>query len=102
MSWMPCVNGKSFTTPCIASDMTSRGRVAPEKTSMGKYKMQATMLAYLASFATPPTIKPILNVNATARSQLPPKAKREPSILTSQITAAASAKVSRDAAVYKT
>ena len=33
---MPCVSGKAPTTVCMAFGMTSRGRVVPEKRSMGK------------------------------------------------------------------
>lgn len=46
---------------------------------MGKYKMRAITPACLASFATSPAIKPMLRVDATARSQLPPKASSWPS-----------------------
>ena len=56
ISWMPCVIGKNCTTVCIPFGITSKGRVAPENMSIGKYNIQAITLAVLAFWAIPPTI----------------------------------------------
>ena len=45
ISSIPCVNGNMLTIFCIMGGITSKGRVAPEKISIGKYKMQAITLA---------------------------------------------------------
>ena len=45
ISWMPWVKGNTPITFCIISGITSKGRVAPEKISKGKYSTQAITLA---------------------------------------------------------
>lgn len=45
ISSIPCVNGNMLTIFCIMGGITSKGRVAPEKISIGRYKMQAITLA---------------------------------------------------------
>ena len=42
--------------------ITSKGSVAPEKISMGKYKRQAITLAIFSFFAMPPTSIPMLKI----------------------------------------
>ena len=69
--WMPWVKGNTLIILCMASGIISKGKVAPEKMSMGKYRTQAITLALLAFLAMPPTIMPMLNVERTVRSQLP-------------------------------
>ena len=78
ISWMPWVKGNTLIIFCTLSGITSKGRVAPEKISMGKYSTQAITLALLAFLAIPPTIMPMLNVDSTVRSQLPANPPQEP------------------------
>lgn len=78
ISSIPCVNGKSRTTLCMAFGITSIGSVVPENTSMGKYRMEAMTPARLLFFATPPTSMPMLRVEIMVKSQLPRKAGRLP------------------------
>ena len=78
ISWIPWVRGNTLIIFCMISGMTSKGNVAPEKMSMGKYRIQAITLALLAFLAIPPTIMPILNVERTVRSQLPINPIQEP------------------------
>lgn len=66
-SFIPCVNGNKSATFCNACGITSYGSVAPEKISIGKYKILATTLAILVFLATPPTINPILNIEIITR-----------------------------------
>lgn len=102
ISLMPCVRGKTLTIFCIAAGMTSKGRVAPEKISIGKYNMHAITLALLEFFATPPTIIPMLSVEIIVSSQLPVNAAKEPVILTPQKSIAAGSSKSREARQYTT
>ena len=78
ISWMPWVIGNTPITFCMISGITSKGRVAPEKISMGKYSTQAITLALLVFLAIPPTIMPMLKVESTVRSQLPANPPQEP------------------------
>lgn len=70
--------GKSGWPFCIARGMISSGSVVPEKTSMGKYRMQAITLACFVSFATPPTSVPTESVEIIVMAQLPRKARSDP------------------------
>ena len=59
---IPCVKGKTSAIFCNADGITSQGKVAPEKMSIGKYRRLAATLAVFVSGATPPTISPMLNI----------------------------------------
>ena len=98
ISWMPCVMGKNCTIFCIVFGITSNGKVAPEKISIGKYKIQAITLAVLAFLATPPTIIPMLKVEIIVKSQLPIKAIHDPCISTFQNSIATGITVARETA----
>ena len=74
ISCIPCVSGKRATIFCMVSGITSKGSVAPEKTSMGKYSRQAMTLAIFSFFAIPPTIIPMLKVETREEME---KALRE-------------------------
>ena len=63
---------------CIAVGITSNGSVAPEKISIGKYKIQAMTLALFIFLAIPPTNRPMLNVDTIVSSQLPKNKSKEP------------------------
>ena len=78
ISCMPWVKGNTLIIFCTLSGITSKGRVAPEKISMGKYSTQAITLAFLVFLAIPPTIMPMLNVESTVRSQLPANPPQKP------------------------
>ena len=51
ISWMPCVIGKNCTIVCIPFGITSKGKVAPENMSIGKYRIQAITLAVLVFYS---------------------------------------------------
>lgn len=61
--------------------------------SMGKYRMQAITLAFLAFFAIPPAIIPMLKADTIVKSQLPVNASHKPCISTFQNKIAAAIKV---------
>ena len=89
----PCVNGKIPIIFCMAAGMTSKGSVAPEKISIGKYRIQAATLALLVFFAIPPTNNPILKVDSIVKSQLPKNKRKDPCILIFQNSMAAGNRV---------
>ena len=93
----PCVSGKTLTIFCIAFGITSIGSVVPEKTSMGKYRIEAMTLACLVFFATPPASIPTDRVEIMVIAQLPRKATSEPCNRTPHKRAAADS-VTRDTA----
>ncbi len=93
----PCVSGKTLTIFCIAFGITSIGSVVPEKTSMGKYRIEAMTLACLVFFATPPASIPTDRVEIMVIAQLPRKARSEPCNRTPHKSAAADS-VTRDTA----
>ena len=99
---MPCVNGKIPIIFCIATGITSNGSVAPEKISMGKYKRHEITLALFIFLATPPTSKPILNVDTIVSIQLPKNKIKEPCIDIFQNTTPTRNKVSIDTLQYIT
>ena len=80
ISCIPCVNGKTLIIFCIIIGITSKGSVAPENISMGKYRIQAITLALFMFFAIPPTNNPILKVDTIVKSQLPKNKRKEPCI----------------------
>lgn len=92
--------GKTLTIFCISAGITSNGSVAPEKISIGKYKIQAITLALFEFLAIPPTIIPILRTDTIVSSQLPKNANHEPLILTFHISIAAGIRVSIDTRQY--
>lgn len=93
---IPCVNGKNPITLCMTAGRTSKGIVAPEKISMGKYIIQPMMLALFVFFAIPPTSKPILKVDIIVNSQLPKNKRIEPCSLIFQNNIAAGNNVNID------
>ena len=101
---IPCANGRTPIIFCIITGITSKGSVAPEKISMGKYRIQAITLALFMFFAIPPTNNPILKVDTIVKSQLPKNKRKEPCIFTFQNSITAKNKVSIDtmqSTVYK-
>lgn len=66
--FIPCVNGRTSTILCIAPGITSYGRVAPEKISIGKYNTLAITPAIFELFAIPPIIIPMLNIEIPVSS----------------------------------
>ena len=76
--------------------MTSKGNVAPENISIGKYNTLAITLAVLVFFAMPPTIIPMLKVDTIVSSQLPRNPVHEPYILIFQNIVPATIKVTTD------
>ena len=98
INWIPCVNGKTLIIFCIADGMTSKGRVAPEKISAGKYKILAATLALFVFLAIPPTNRPMLNVDTIVKSQIPKNKRKEPCILIFQNSIAAGKSVRIDTA----
>ena len=80
----------------MATGITSKGSVAPEKISMGKYRIQAITLALFMFLAIPPTNKPILKVDTIVKNQLPKKSRKEPCTSIFQNNMAAGNKVSID------
>ena len=102
ISCIPCVSGKRETIFCTVSGITSKGSVAPEKTSIGKYSRQAMTLAIFSFFAIPPTIIPMLNVETRVRSQLPRNAAGLPGSLTPHKTAPMGKTSAIDTAAYST
>ena len=65
---IPCVSGKRWAIFYITGGITSIGSVVPEKTSIGKYRMEAITPACFVSFATPPTSIPTDSVESMVRS----------------------------------
>lgn len=100
MSWMPCVSGKRRMIACIVPGKTSKGSVAPEKSNIGKYKMQAITLVLLVFLAKPPTIIPILRVDIIVSSQLPIQAIQDPLILTCHMSMETGISVNRETKQY--
>ena len=86
----------------MAIGITSKGSVAPEKISIGKYKIQAITLALFIFLAIPPTNRPILKVDTIVKSQLPKNSKIEPCILIFQNSIATENNVSIDMTQYIT
>ena len=96
ISWIPCVIGKNCTTVCIPFGITSKGRVAPENISIGKYRIQAITLAVSAFLAIPPTIIPILKVETIVKDQLPINVSHDPCTSTFQKSIATGIIVARE------
>lgn len=83
-SLIPCVNGSTSAIFCNAVGITSYGKVAPEKISIGKYRILATVLAILVLGDIPPTIIPILNIDNMTRTNERKNFQNEPIILKSK------------------
>ena len=84
----------------MAEGITSKGSVAPEKISMGKYKIQAITLALFMFLAIPPTNRPMLNVDTIVKNQLPKNKRKEPCILIFQNSIATGKRVRIDTTQY--